>query len=191
MVDKISQHPWTETELLEEGFEPYERKKELVMARQLSEFEAPKRIVTSGGEELIAQAGYMICYRPGDRLLIHLDAYQQWPVEPEIFAETYRAWDEPYWTPTPAEKHLMELGCLPYYKAAGVWAKKLDEPVYVQSLEQHEPKLVQTGSYVAIGAQGEPYSMGDDSFARRYYRRSTNALSNLWQHIRQLLSSDE
>jgi hypothetical protein len=191
MVDKISQHPWSEAELLREGFEPYERKKELVMARQLSEFEAPKRIVTNGGEKLIAEAGYMICYRPGEIVRSGLDTYQQWPVEPEIFAETYRAWDEPLWTPTPAEKHLMELGCLPYYKAAGVWAKKLDEPVYVQSLEQNEPELVQTGRYVAIGAQGEPYSMSDESFARRYYRRSSTALSGLWQRIWHLLGSDE
>jgi hypothetical protein len=190
MVVKISQRPWTETELLEQGFEPYERKKELVMARQLSEFEAPKRIVTSGGEELIAQAGYMICYRPGDTVRSSLETYQQWPVAPEIFAETYHAWDEPHWTATPAEKHLMELGCLPYYKSAGVWAKKLEEPVYVQSLEQKQPELVQTGRYIAIGAQGEPYSMGDDSFARRYYRRSTSAAASLWKRILHLLSSN-
>jgi hypothetical protein len=190
MIEHISQRPWTETELLREGFEPYERKKELVMARQLSQFEAPKRIITSGGEELIAQAGYMVCYRPGDKVRIHLDSYNQWPVEPEIFADTYRAWDEPLWTPTPTEKHLMDLGCMPYYKATGVWAKKLEEPAYVQSLEQNEPELVEPGHYVAIGAHGEPYCMGDDTFAQRYTRRSNSAFSSFWKRLVHRLNSN-
>jgi hypothetical protein len=62
----------------------------------------------------------------------------------------------------------MEYGCKPYYKSGGVWAKKLEEDVYLQSLEHVKPIKIRTGQYVAIGAEGEPYSMGEMTFHQRY-----------------------
>src|SRR5262249_39640901 len=118
MVNRVSQRPWCRTELLREGLEPDERIKHLIMARTLTESEAPKRIITSSGQEIIARAGDIICYRPGNKIRAHLDSYEHWSVEPGLFAEAYRAWDQPLWMPSPAEKHLMEVGCLPYYKIA-------------------------------------------------------------------------
>ncbi len=135
MLEVIKQREWTEPELRNEGFDQYERRKELIMARPLPKSEAPKGIITSSGQRLIALAGDMICYTPGDHIRPSLDAYDHWPVEPDIFKQTYRAWHEWDWQPTPAEQHLMDMGCKPYYKVAEVWAKKLDEAAYVQSLE--------------------------------------------------------
>jgi hypothetical protein len=93
-------------------------------------------------------------------------------VEPRIFESTYREWDEKF-EPTSSMKKLMELGCKPYYKAAGVWAKDLHTDTYIQSLEHEKPVLVQEGRYLAIGTEGEPYHMSDQSFSNRYDKRLT------------------
>jgi hypothetical protein len=150
--------------------------------------ESPKGIVTSSGERLIAIAGDMICYVPGDHIRPTLDAYDHWPVEPEIFDQTYRFWDEWDWQPSPAEQHLMDMGCKPYYKVAKVWAKQLDEAAYVQSLEQNEPQPVKPGNYVVIGPKGEPYSMDHRTFIQRYYQRG---MTTLWKHLQNLFKPAE
>src|SRR5574342_208748 len=142
MVNVIKQRKWTEPELRAEGFDHYERRKEVVMVRQLPESEAPKRIITASGDKLIAHAGDMVCYEPGDQVRPTLDDYDHWPVEPKIFRQTYRVWDEWDWHPSVSENHLMQMGCKPYYKIAEVWAKKLDQSTYLQSLEHERPELV-------------------------------------------------
>jgi hypothetical protein len=110
----------------------------------------------------------MICYEPSSTVRPTLDDYHHWPVEPVIFKETYKPWDEPDWKPSASEKHLMDFGCQPYYKVTGVWAKKLEEDVFLQSLEHPEPVKVGTGKYVAIGVRGEPYAMGEGTIHSRY-----------------------
>jgi hypothetical protein len=166
--DFIRQRNWTDEQLRAMGYEFFDRKKEVTLARQLPKREAPKTIVTSQGDKLTAMAGYMICYDPGEERRARIDDYEQWPVAPTIFQQTYSVWDEEDWTPNPAEAHLMEYGCKPYYKSGGVWAKKLEEDVYLQSLEHVKPLKIRTGQYVAIGAEGEPYSMGEMTFHQRY-----------------------
>lgn len=168
----IRQKHWTEAELRAMGYEYYHRLKEVTMVRQLPEREAPMRIQTRHGDALIAQAGYMICYEPGLTLRERLNDYKHWPVEPEIFDQTYLLWDEDNWEPSPASRHLMSLGCRPFYKATGIWARKLEDDVYVQSKEHVEPVKVGTGMYIAIGQDGEPYTMGDITIHSRY--RSEN-----------------
>lgn len=189
MMKVIKQRDWTEEELHAQGFNQYERKKQLVMARPLRRSEAPKRIITSSGEELIAQAGAIICYNPGDQVRPTLNDYDHWPVEREIFRQTYKAWDESDWHPSPPEKHLMGLGCEPYYKVAAVWAKKLDKATYIQSLEHEKPELVSGGRYVVIGAKGEPYSVNNSSFTRRYYQRSRHSIAVFWERILRLFGA--
>lgn len=168
MTEVIRQRSWTKKQLRAAGFQYFERRKELIMVRELPAAEAPKQIVSSCDEPLVVEAGYMICYSPGKTRQSDLDAYEQWPVEPEIFDDTYSPWDETAWKPTPAVKHLMKLGCQPYYKSSGVWAKKVDEPCTIQSLESEKPFQVEIGWIVVIGVNGEPYSMTEDSFTSRY-----------------------
>lgn len=164
----IKQHPWTEAELRQAGFQYYHRQKHVVMARHLSDAETPMQIQTHDGEMLIARQGYILCYDAGTELRPTLDEYPHWPVEPAIFHASYCAWDEPDWQPTATEAHLMQLGCSPYYKSAGVWAKPLAEDTYLQSLEHDQPVLVKAGYYVAIGVHGEPYAMRPTTFDKRY-----------------------
>jgi hypothetical protein len=164
----IRQKNWTEDELRAQGYDYYERKKEVIMARELAAIEAPLMIISSKGEKLTAHAGYMICYRPGDIVRPGREFYDHWPVEPDIFARTYKPWSQKDWQPTPTESHLMSLECQPYYKATGVWAKQLRTDTYVQGLEHQEPVKVRTGTYIAIGVEGEPYSMGSSTLHSRY-----------------------
>jgi hypothetical protein len=166
-MDVLKQKRWTREELVARGFRYHHRKKQVVMARELPPEEAPLKIVTAW-DTLIAEAGYMICYEPGETVWPALDDYMSWPVEPTIFRETYAEWDEKDWTPTPAEARLITLGCKPYYKFAGIWAKKLTKETAVQSMESPEPAKIPPGVWVGIGVEGEPYSVSDRTFHARY-----------------------
>jgi hypothetical protein len=179
----IRQSEYTEQELRSLGFEKFERKKQVVMVRELREEEAPKRIRMSDDTTIVATTGYKICYMAGEKARNTLNDYPHWPVEPSIFNQTYREWDEPNWQPTPAEMHLMQLGCRPFYKAAHVWAKEIREDTYIQSLEHEKPVLAETGKILAIGVKGEPYTMGDQTFAERY----TPAPSGLQRAVQKLV----
>jgi hypothetical protein len=172
MSEVIQPKKWTDEQLKEAGFKQYARRKVLIMARLLPAHEAPLEIKTDQGDTIVAQAGYMICYDAGDTVHQNLRDFYHWPVEPKIFEATYREWDEKL-EMTPAMQRLVELGCKPYYKTAGVWAKDLEQDVYIQSLEHAKPVLVQKDRYVAIGAEGEPYHMSEKSFHNRYDPRLT------------------
>jgi hypothetical protein len=164
----IQQRNWTEKELRARGYAYYMRRKEVTMARELPITDAPLKIRTHSGQELIANAGYIICYKPGNKVRPRLTDYEHWPVEPTIFFKTYKPWDEDGWKPSPSERHLMRFGCQPFYKAVGVWAKLLDVDAMLQSKEHIHPVEVKTGEYIAVGADGEPYSMGAHTFHSRY-----------------------
>nr|MBA3874947.1 hypothetical protein [Anaerolineae bacterium] len=123
---------WTDRQLVEQGFEYYRPVKRVTMARLLPAAEAPK-IIKTAWDTIVARPGYIIAYVAGDTLKSSLDEYDPRPIEPNIFAKTYKPWDDPRWKPSPTERHLMVLGCRPYYKMAGVWAKKLKQDTYVQS----------------------------------------------------------
>ena len=90
---------------------------------------------------------------------------------PSIFAQVYKRWDQDGWQPSHSQKKLMDLGCMPYYKFVGVWAKRLDEDAKLKSLEHENPVTIKSGKYVAIGSDGEPYSMGEDTLHSRYEER--------------------
>lgn len=176
-MNVIKQREWTEQELALAGFEQYNRIKQVVMARRLSEAEAPLEIKTDWGEELVAKVGYAICYRAGEVIQNELNDYYHWPVEPYVFDDTYRPWDQRDWHPTETEKHLMQLGCRPYYKLASIWAKQVTHPLWMQSPEHPEPVEVGPGRFLVIGAHGEPYTMGHDEFNSRYMQENEKPAS--------------
>lgn len=183
----IKQRAWSREELVAQGFQYHTRKKQLVMARELPASEAPQTIVTAW-DTLVAEAGYIICYDPGDVVWPNLEDYMHWPVEPKIFKETYAEWREAGWTPSETEAHLMSLGCKPFYKYAGVWAKKLNESATVQTLESPEPVDVPPGVWVSIGVEGEPYAVSDRTFVDRYQlpEPSPNLIRRIINFIRGL-----
>lgn len=71
-------------------------------------------------DTLVARAGYIIAYVAGDTVKSALDDYEPRPIEPHIFAKTYKPWDDARWKPSNIERHLLALGCKPFYKVAGV-----------------------------------------------------------------------
>ena len=96
MTNVIRQQSKTDSQLKRDGFKDYSRKKELVMARRLPAADAPLEIKTNWGETLIAKAGYMICYNTANQFFDNVSQYDHWPVEPQIFEETYKPWDEAF-----------------------------------------------------------------------------------------------
>lgn len=182
---------WTDRELRAAGFVPYARRKQLLMARCVTPDEAPLAIKTDQGDTLTATAGYYLVYDPNDSVRGRIDEYNHWPVAPQIFEKAYGQWDEPLPDPTPAEQHLLDNGCKPYYKAVGVWAKAIEQDTYVQSMEHQRPVLVLRGRVVAIGQEGEPYHMSQDSFLRRYTLRETLMLriGRWWRMLRDYFKS--
>jgi hypothetical protein len=168
MHNIIRQRQWTDDELFAAGFRPYVRKKQVVMARILPQQEIP-RAIPSEYETLVADENYMVLYQTGDTIGQRYEDYHRWPVRRDIFQAEYRIWDEPGWRPDSPQLHLMSLGCLPYYKIASVWAKELDVPTQVQSLESPEPTTIPAEAWLCIGTHGEPYAMTADNFHSRYY----------------------
>ena len=89
VMNVLKQRRWTDEELIKEGFKRYERKKTVVLARELRPGEAPKRIKTAW-DTLVAHVGFMICYDVSDgKKRASLDSYNHWPVDPGIFLKTF------------------------------------------------------------------------------------------------------
>ncbi|MBZ0301782.1 MAG: hypothetical protein K8J31_18690 [Anaerolineae bacterium] len=160
----LRQRKWTDEELKAEGFQYYQPVKRLVMARLLFQ----SKNIDLSTETITGKVGDFICYNPGSDYHENPDEYDHWPVRRDIFFKSYRPWDEASWKPNVPEKHLLSLGCQPYYKYLGVWAQRLRETRAVQSLESPEPVDIPAGYWLIIGSEGEPYSTPDDEFRKRY-----------------------
>jgi len=182
MSQVLKKKKWTDDDLRKAGFQHYPRRKEIVFVRTLSPQDAPLQIKTDWGDTLVAEAGYKICYRPDKVLRDNIDDYDHWPVAPEIFSATYQPFDSD--AKTPIMLHMIAKGCQPFYKVAGVWAKMLDEDVYIQSMEHKKPILVEKERFLAIGVDGEPYHMGEMTFHERYDAdANTNPLTRLYNRV--------
>jgi hypothetical protein len=166
MHEVIKQHQWRKSELIERGFAYYQRKKQLVLAARLPESVAPMEIHYPM-ETVIAESGDVICFDPGSETRPTLLDYDHWSVKMSIFLQTYRDWDESL-NPTTSEAHLLECGCKPYYKSIGVWARRLQAPTWIQSLESPQPMLIPEGMWLAVGPEGEPWHIEDEKFRQRY-----------------------
>ena len=168
--DVLKQRDWTENELYEAGFNYYQRDKRLVLARELPPEEAPLKMKYQD-DELIATAGYMICFRESWRKRKSLYDYYHWPVAGDHFADLYEEWDEP-WKPNRGQRHLLSLGCKPYFNTAGVWAKKLTHPQWIFGTEHDEPFEVPAGAWLLLAAKGSamgaPYWCEDKGFHSRF-----------------------
>lgn len=166
-MNVIRQRHWTEQELREAGFHYLTRRKQRILAARLPGERAPLKIDYQI-EIVVAEAGDVLCFEPGEEAKPNILDYNHWSVKPEIFRVTYQCWDEANWSPTPAESHLMNHGCRPYYKYKGAWARQLLEPTYVQSLESPHPVLLPVGTWLMIGEAGDPWSIDESTLLRRY-----------------------
>ncbi len=163
-IKVLRQRQWTDNQLFKAGFRYYAPIKRVVMAKMLDD----NANIETTLEVLNADKGDIMLYTPGDQLHDNLDDYDHWPVRVDLFRQTYARWDDMTWQPTPTQKFLMGYGGLPYYRKRGVWALRLPISIYIQSLESPEPVIVPAGRWLAIGSEGEPYNMSNDSFRERY-----------------------
>jgi hypothetical protein len=161
------QRKWTEEELVADGFLYYSPVKRVTMVRQLPKSESPK-VIKTPWDTITATTGYYIAYVAGNKLKAKLDDYEPRPIEPHIFHQTYKPWDVQGQKPTRTEAHLLSLGCRPYYKTTGVWAKRLRESTYVQSIESAKASLAPAGAWLCVGTEGEPWTVTQDWFRARY-----------------------
>ncbi len=166
----LVQRVWTEDELLEAGFRYFERKKRVVLARELPSEDAPLKIKYKH-DTLIATAGYMICFAADWRKKKSLYNYDHWPVAPDHFADLYVDWNDP-WRPKRGQKHLITLGCKPYCNIVGVWAKRLANPQWIQGVEHDQPFQVPAGAWLLVAAKGSamgaPYWSSDQGFRNNF-----------------------
>ena len=163
-MDILRQREWNDDQLKAAGFQHYEPVKRLVMAKLLFD----TKDIDIQVETITGRIGDFLCYSPGKTVHANPDEYDHWPVRRDIFFKTYKPWPKEGWEPNDAEKHLMELGCLPYYKDQGVWAQRLHKGRQVQSLESPQPVEIPAGRWLLIGSKGEPYSTTNDEFRKRY-----------------------
>lgn len=161
----LRQRSWTEAELRTSKLKYYAPRKQLVMARVVQTPTEVKATI----EILEAGKGDLMIYDPGNGTKRpHLDDYEHWPVNRDLFRKSYKPWDDAQWQPSEAEADLIAYGCRPFYKYSGVWAMRLTQSVPIQSLESKQPVQVPPGRWLVIGSQGEPYHMSDAKFRSRY-----------------------
>lgn len=171
------QQDWTDEALLNDGFVSYLPVKRITMMRMMSpEKVLPDEKVLSDVENeedaaaiLPPKPRYWLAYRVGSDSASPADEYDSQPIEAQVFAATYRYWDEPDWQPTTSEGHLQRLGCLPYFKFAAVWAKQLTAETWVQSTGSAKPVLAPVGAWLCVGADGEPTTETEDRFQAHYF----------------------
>ena len=168
----LTQRNWSEQELSDAGFKYYKRKKRIVLARELPAEEAPLKMKYNH-DELIATAGYMICFAANWRKKKSLYDYHHWPVASDHFADLYTEFIDPKWKPNRGQRHLMSLGCKPYVNLIGVWAKKLEQSQMIQGVEHDEPFEVPKGAWLLLAAKGSakgaPYWSSAKGFSSFFY----------------------
>jgi hypothetical protein len=157
------QRDWTDQELMADGFLSYRPVKRITMVRMLPPEEAPKTM-KAAGNTITAEAGYWIAYVAGDALKETLDDYKPRPIEPDIFAETYRPWDEPNWQLTPTEAHLQRLAASPITKSPASGQNSWPKPGCGW---KREPSLAPKGAWFCVGT-GEPWSITEAWFQAHY-----------------------
>ena len=144
--------------LRQHGFQPY-RKTTITFAKQMN---TPFAVRLISGDEIYGQPGDYACVAPGGE--------DRWIVNRHIFERTYEAHllklDEP------AQKRLVRQGFRPYLKHQVTWAKKLDKPKIIHTLEGDV--RAQAGDYLCVGTNGEQWPQKPGRFEANYARVTHN-----------------
>ncbi len=158
-------------ELLSDGFLAYRPVKRVIMMRMLPPEAAPVMIEGSPDDAPLpvptSPQRWMI-YHSGDSQDLSRDDYDLGPIESHIFAETYRRWEDPDWQPTPTEAHLQRLGCMPYYRFATIWGKRLTAESWLKQTENIAPVEAPAGSWLCVNGEGAIWGETDVQFQAHY-----------------------
>jgi hypothetical protein len=140
--------------LLARGFRPY-RKITVTFARQMNR---RFRVQLASGDVLHGQPGDYGCISPDDG--------SKWIVARKVFEETYAPARIKPADQTDRHARLLRSGFRPYRKHQITWAKKLNRPMRIPTLEGDV--MAQPGDYLCIGPKGEPWPQPSDRFEAHY-----------------------
>jgi len=142
--------------LLARGFLPY-RKKTITFAKQM-----PARF------HVQLESGDVIHGQPGDYACVSPDDQGRWIVAQDIFQKIYTPADPRKVRARSLETRLRHDGFRPYRKPEITWARKIERPRVVHTLEGDV--IAEAGDYLCLGPKGEPWPQKPDRFERHYER---------------------
>jgi hypothetical protein len=148
--------------LSQHGFKQYNRLPNVVMCRPVMTKELPLTITSYGQLLYVDSMNYMLACDVD----LFGNVFVSHPIRMNEFENTYM----PNLSANLTEKHQLcvEQGCSAYTKVAPVWAKFIEEDVFIQGLEHNKPAKIEAGNVLVIGASGEPYAMPYSEFVSRY-----------------------
>ncbi len=147
--------------LLAKGFLPY-RKKTLTYAKRMT---TPFNIRLSSGEVIHGKPGDYACVSPEDG--------GRWIVDHEIFEQTYKAVRQIPNGLDAVQKRLLQHGFRPFAKHQITWARKLNKPLIVHTLEGDVTAM--PGDYLCIGPTGDRWPQKAARFEAHYEQVNTPA----------------
>ncbi len=159
-----AQQQWSESELAGDGFQAYHPVKHLVMM-----VAPPWRKPANLADDGPPAPRFWIPYLGGDRVDVKADDHRLQPIETELFQQRYRPWNDPDWKPSLTETRLQQMGCMPYFSIAPIWAKQLTSDTWVKANHQAEAVHIPAGEWLCISLEGEPWSETDASFQSQYH----------------------
>ena len=138
------------------GFRPY-RKVTITFARKMP---AGFHVRLDNGDVIRGQPGDYVCVSPDDG--------GRWIVEHDIFQQIYTSADPHSIRAESTTKHLSDEGFRPYRKPQITWARILDQPRRIHTLEGDV--MAEAGDYLCLGPQGEQWPQKPERFERHYER---------------------
>jgi hypothetical protein len=141
-------------ELRRQGFLPY-RKQGFTYAKRMH---IPFQVRLKNGDVIFGA--------PGDFVCTDHDTTERWIVAADIFDETYRRVPKND-APAKARNRLLEHYHFHLYRKASItWAKMIDQPMIVNTLEG--PVSAEAGAYLCVGAKGEQWPQLRARFEENY-----------------------
>lgn len=145
--------------LRKQGYRPY-RKLTITYAKQMKKSFAVRLI---NGDKIYGQ--------PGDYACVSQSGDDRWIVNHDVFEKTY--------APAPvragqqeAGSDLIKHGFRPYSKHQITWAKKIDRPRIIHTIEGDV--IAQAGDYLCVGANGEKWPQKPERFEAHYEPATTH-----------------
>jgi hypothetical protein len=139
-----------------QGFQPY-RKTSITYARQMGH---GFRVQTKSGDILTGAPGDYVAYSPTDD--------ERWIVQRDIFRDTYseHPLDTRILSLGDTHHQLVRRGFRPYFNHQITWARKIDQPIRVRTLEGEVE--AHSGDYLCVGMQGEMWPQPGGRFESVY-----------------------
>lgn len=144
-------------ELSKQGFQPY-RKTTITYAKQMPTGFAVRLL---NGDIIYGRAGDFACVSPENN--------ERWVVNRDIFNRTYTiALNTEILKAGSFQHRLIRQGFKPFQKHQLTWAKKLDFPMVINTVEGDVN--AKAGDYLCVGIEGEQWPQNGDRFEANYVR---------------------